>query len=353
MNKIIMKYPSETNEIILEFYKLINIYIKDSVKDINILHDIISLRDLIENKLMLEYDKNKYMNIFKHNVDTFDKWCETIDNHYIDQINSLNLEKDILNNIINNNHNILKSMFNKKNLIIDQERIPSNLFLNIFDILDDEHFKKFLKNEIEKGHVLFMKSEIKMFPNGISHFNISDSFNFYLVENNIQHSYMSAIIIVHELTHSYIYRKYGVDDEIYHEVAPYYNEFKFMQKLENNNLGIKDSIINYYSILSSLNLIKKGINKINNTDDIENYKYLLGILVSFELFEMYLKDNEMGDYYFKNLIKNLSDFDIINQLKNSNIDIERIESGETTKSLVKKYNSLNEYHCKKIRKLEK
>ena len=121
MNKIIMKYPSETNEIILEFYKLINIYIKDSVKDINILHDIISLRDLIENKLMLEYDKNKYMNIFKHNVDTFDKWCETIDNHYIDQINSLNLEKDILNNIINNNHNILKSMFNKKNLIIDQE----------------------------------------------------------------------------------------------------------------------------------------------------------------------------------------------------------------------------------------
>ena len=313
--------------------------------DVEKLTDIINIHYILKNQGYFKLKGKKYKQIFKN-----ENYTDIIYNYNNQSsIENKKIIKEIKNNyqiiheIYKSSEQILKDYFENKALIHLIDEINDYQFINAFRYIDvgDIDTNNFIQKEINSSNFYFTRFKKDKGSDGCCYLNISNDENLYLINENLSKTYYTLIVIIHEFSHGYLFRKYGIEStSLFSEVNSYYNEFKYMKKLTESEIGLGDVIYNYYTYFAILsNILKKKIN-ILNTNYIDNFIYVFGILVSFEFFEMYEIDKDKANFYIDYIFRNIKNYGIIEILKKTNISIEKLKSGETVKKLIKKYDNL-------------
>jgi len=338
-------YNSFKKQLLNDYYILKQKFecIEDEKTKLSILHDITYINNILENILLIDDKEYGYDVLYNENI------------HYL---RKLKLEDVIEINAelikINSNKKVYKEIFRQtKRSIINQkidytlENIPiqeiskEDFYNTLYNIPLGE-FSDFLKTEIEKGSLYLDISEYYKTSSivdgeclGINHLNK----NYYVVSSCYKYYYLTMFTIIHEISHSYIDKKTNnfLVNNVFREVFPIFNEFKSMDYLYQNCIGIIDVISNHKESLYKLKLVLTN-NNIDLCSRFNQYTYLLGPLIAYMFYEKDKIDPEKCTYNMNYFYNNVEAYEKIKLLKKSDIDIEELTSGEVVKRMIKQYN---------------
>jgi len=331
-------------ELLKDFYRLTKMIEKETyeTKLLDIVTSIQFIDEMLNNYCMVysdQYDFNKmyikYNKYFKREI--HNELLEV--KHRINQLkNNIDIYKTIHNTSreVIKNFKIFKDSVNITPTNLTKEEFYSILFSLPYDQFTDHIKKQFTSKKV---YIDVADDYDEIFSNGMEYSLKPLKKHYHVVESKNKYSYLSIFSAIHELSHSYVKNTYNTDTtfNIFGEVVPYLNEFKTIDYLINNDKGINDSIINFQGIIINLKKCYNHKFKLSNYKTYNLQQYNIGELVAFNFYEMYKSDENAYKYYLDYFCKNIDIIEPIELLKKSNISLDSLTSGDTSKRLIKKY----------------
>jgi len=321
----------------------------DRIKINNIINSMLYIDEILNDNFSIDNSMYNYYDVYMDNYKLFKNLLKNEDLTIKSKISTLKTNIEIYKNIYNSNKKNLSDfkIFNEFNDIK-----PSNLTKKEFyDVICNiplgdlgNHIFNIINSN--KLHIVVDKSFDDMFLNAYEYSLFPINKYYHVIESNVEYSYLNIIAAAHEMSHSYVEKKYHVNTvlNLFREVFPYFIEFIISDYLLYSK-GINDGIINYYGIMMNLKKCYKKSFKIKNYKTYKLQQYSLGELVAFSFYEMLKIDKEALKYYLIYFLKNIDIIEPIELLRKSHIDTEKLVSGEVCKQMIKKYNN----DCKKIK----
>ncbi len=341
-----INYNDFRKRLLKDLYKLKEqIAIEESEEQkIKIMDSILSINAILNEYLLIADRNYNYNDIIKRNSSSLIKLKTSEYNTIRNNINELKKNNNINKKIYNSSKIQIKHFEKSKTLkSLSATHISRKNFYDILFNIPFGNFSDYLDTQLKskKIYVINLIDIDNSLLDGASFSLPALNYDYNIIETYDEFSYLSIFPIIHEITHSYVERKYNTTTafNVFREVIPFFHEFKMMDHLNINNMGHTDITINYHEILCSLKANLNNRFKLRRYQDYYNYTYVIGQLLSFHFFEMYKRDPEKCEYYTNYFCNNLDNYAPYDLLQKSNVDIEQLSSGETMKRMIKEYNS--------------
>lgn len=341
-----INYNDFRKQLLKDLYKLKEqIAIEESEENkMKIMDSILSINDILNEYLLINDRNYNYNDIIKRNSNSLIKLKEYEYHTIKNNINEIRKSYNINKNIYNSSKIQISHFKNSETLkSLTATHIPRKIFYDILFNIPFGNFSDYLDMQLKskKLYVINLIDIDNSLLDGASFSLPALNYDYNIIETYDEFSYLSMFPIIHEITHSYIERKYNTNTgfNVFREVIPFFHEFKMMDYLHSYNMGLADILTNYYEILCNMKSNLNNKFKLRKYQDYYNYTYVLGQLLSFYFYEMYKKDPDKCEYYIDYFCSNLDNYDPYDLLRKSNVDIEQLSSGETMKRMIKEYNN--------------
>lgn len=341
-----LNYETYRKKLLKDLYKL-----KEQLKTeesfenkLKIMDGIASINLILEEYLLI-CDKNyNYQDIIKNNSNTFIELKKLEYDNVKNNMKTLKRKSRLNTYIYNSTKKEFKNLRHINNEIkIFATHISRKQFYDILFNLPFGDFNEFLTKHIKgkKLYTLTLMDYDNNLLDGVSYSMPSLNYDYSVIETYDEYSYLSMFPIIHEISHSYVERKYNINTcfNIFREVISFFNEFRLMDYLEKNYMVNNDIIINYFEILKNMESNLKNRFKFKRFDDYNKFMYIIGPLVSFSFFEIYKKDPEKCNFYTNYFCTNINNYEPYELLEKSNINVEELSSGDVMKRIIKSYNN--------------